>query len=57
LLKAKIAFQKLEFFYATRKKSKAEDDFDHPKLPIDHPLRRHVLYRIERNEWKKLRDL
>jgi RimJ/RimL family protein N-acetyltransferase len=22
------------------------DDFDHPALPADHPLRRHVLYRI-----------
>jgi RimJ/RimL family protein N-acetyltransferase len=21
------------------------DDFDHPRLPEDHPLRRHVLYR------------
>jgi RimJ/RimL family protein N-acetyltransferase len=24
------------------------DDFDHPRLPADHPLRRHVLYRIRR---------
>jgi RimJ/RimL family protein N-acetyltransferase len=23
-----------------------EDDFDHPKLPSGHPLRRHVLYRV-----------
>jgi RimJ/RimL family protein N-acetyltransferase len=22
------------------------DDFDHPALPVEHPLRRHVLYRI-----------
>jgi RimJ/RimL family protein N-acetyltransferase len=22
------------------------DDFDHPRLPAGHPLRRHVLYRI-----------
>jgi RimJ/RimL family protein N-acetyltransferase len=22
------------------------DDFDHPQLPEDHPLRRHVLYRL-----------
>ena len=22
------------------------DDFDHPKLPDGHPLRRHVLYRL-----------
>jgi ribosomal-protein-alanine N-acetyltransferase len=26
----------------------AADDFDHPALPVDHPLRRHVLYRIDR---------
>jgi 3-dehydroquinate dehydratase/shikimate dehydrogenase len=24
------------------------DDFDHPKLPAAHPLRRHVLYRIHK---------
>lgn len=24
------------------------DDFDHPKLPEGHPLRRHVLYRLHR---------
>jgi hypothetical protein len=23
------------------------DDFDHPKLPEGHPLRRHVLYRLK----------
>lgn len=27
------------------------DDFDHPDLPDNHPLRRHVLYRIARNKW------
>jgi RimJ/RimL family protein N-acetyltransferase len=27
------------------------DDFDHPNLLQDHPLRRHVLYRIHRSEW------
>ena len=26
----------------------AADDFDHPRLPADHPLRRHVLYRVHR---------
>jgi ribosomal-protein-alanine N-acetyltransferase len=26
------------------------DDFDHPRLPEDHPLRRHVLYRLRRPE-------
>jgi ribosomal-protein-alanine N-acetyltransferase len=24
------------------------DDFDHPKLPLGHPMRRHVLYRLAR---------
>jgi RimJ/RimL family protein N-acetyltransferase len=27
------------------------DDFDHPKLPADSPLRRHVLYRITREQY------
>jgi ribosomal-protein-alanine N-acetyltransferase len=26
----------------------AGDDFDHPGLPVGHPLRRHVLYRLKR---------
>lgn len=30
-----------------------EDDFDHPKIPAGHPLRRHVLYRLKNAEWKK----
>jgi len=29
------------------------DDFDHPRLPEGHPLRRHVLYRLGRPEWKR----
>lgn len=29
---------------------RAEDDFDHPVLPEGHPLRRHVLYRIRRDQ-------
>jgi RimJ/RimL family protein N-acetyltransferase len=28
-----------------------EDDFDHPRLPAGHPLARHVLYRLTREEW------
>lgn len=28
------------------------DDFDHPKLSVSHPLRRHVVYRIKLSEWK-----
>jgi len=31
-----------------------EDDFDHPKLSEGHSLRRHVLYRLYRDEWEKL---
>ena len=27
------------------------DDFDHPSISEGHPLRRHVLYRIRRDEW------
>lgn len=30
----------------------AADDFDHPRLPEGHPLRRHVLYRLERDDWR-----
>jgi RimJ/RimL family protein N-acetyltransferase len=30
------------------------DDFDHPRLPLGHPLRRHVLYRLSRVEWQRL---
>jgi RimJ/RimL family protein N-acetyltransferase len=30
------------------------DDFDHPLLPEGHPLRRHVLYRIDRGAWDAL---
>lgn len=30
-----------------------KDDFDHPKLPEDHRLRRHVLYRLEAQKWQK----
>jgi RimJ/RimL family protein N-acetyltransferase len=28
--------------------TRAEDDFDHPRVPEGHPLRRHVLYRLQR---------
>lgn len=30
---------------------KAEDDFDHPKVPAGHPLQRHVLYRIKKENF------
>ena len=28
-----------------------DDDFDHPRLPAGHPLRGHVLYRLNRSGW------
>jgi RimJ/RimL family protein N-acetyltransferase len=28
------------------------DDFDHPHLPLDSPLRPHVLYRLSRHAWR-----
>jgi ribosomal-protein-alanine N-acetyltransferase len=28
------------------------DDFDHPNLAVDSPLRRHVLYRLSREAWR-----
>lgn len=30
-----------------------EDDFDHPNLLEGHPLRRHVLYRLEKTRWAR----
>ena len=31
----------------------ATDDFDHPAMALDSPLRRHVLYRLRRADWKR----
>jgi RimJ/RimL family protein N-acetyltransferase len=31
----------------------ADDDFDHPRLPEDDRLRRHVLYRLSRDDWRR----
>lgn len=31
------------------------DDFDHPRLDAEHPLRRHVLYRLTASEWRSIR--
>jgi len=28
------------------------EDFDHPRLPEGHPLRRHLLYRLSRARWE-----
>jgi RimJ/RimL family protein N-acetyltransferase len=30
----------------------ASDDFEHPALPEGHPLRSHVLYRLQRRDWR-----
>lgn len=32
-----------------------EDDYGHPTIPFDHPLRRHVLYRLSRQDWTDAR--
>jgi len=29
------------------------DDFDHPRVPVGHRLRRHVLYRLDGATWKE----
>lgn len=36
---------------------RVQDDFAHPALPADHPLRPHVLYRLTRVEWIARREL
>ncbi|MEM1032097.1 MAG: GNAT family N-acetyltransferase [Myxococcota bacterium] len=30
----------------------AADDFNHPRLPHGHPLRKHVLYRLDADTWR-----
>lgn len=30
------------------------DDFDHPRVPDGHPLKRHVLYRLNVEQWRRL---
>lgn len=34
----------------------SQDDFDHPKIPEGHKLRRHVLYRLEAQKWQNQND-
>jgi RimJ/RimL family protein N-acetyltransferase len=36
-------------------KHSPDEDFNHPFLPSGHPLERHVLYRITRQEWEQMR--
>lgn len=31
------------------------DDFEHPRIPVGHPLRPHVLYRLRRDDWRRAR--
>jgi ribosomal-protein-alanine N-acetyltransferase len=33
-----------------------QEDFDHPRLPEGHPLRRHVLYRLSRTHWSRVKS-
>jgi RimJ/RimL family protein N-acetyltransferase len=33
-------------------KNNSKDDFNHPKLPLEHPLSLHVLYRIKKLDWQ-----
>lgn len=33
-------------------KTNPRNNFDHPALPDDNPLRPHVLYRLNKNEWR-----
>ncbi|CAN2532940.1 Acetyltransferase [Methylocapsa aurea] len=33
----------------------ASDDFEHPDIPVGHPLRPHVLYRLGRSGWMRPR--
>lgn len=35
----------------------SQDDFDHPKLPEGHKLRKHVLYRLEAQKWQRQNSL
>jgi RimJ/RimL family protein N-acetyltransferase len=30
------------------------EDFDHPRIPDGHPLKRHVLYRLTLEEWRRV---
>jgi ribosomal-protein-alanine N-acetyltransferase len=29
------------------------DDYEHPNVPAGHPIRPHVLYRLDRDEWRR----
>ncbi len=31
-----------------------KEDFKHPKLPEQHPLKMHVLYRLSKTDWQRI---
>jgi len=31
-------------------------DFEHPRVPVGHPVRHQVLYRLRRDEWRAVAD-
>jgi RimJ/RimL family protein N-acetyltransferase len=33
------------------------EDFDHPHIPDGHPMRKHVLFRLDAERWRRLREL
>jgi RimJ/RimL family protein N-acetyltransferase len=35
-------------------KRNASDDFEHPNLPRGHPLRHHILYRLDARQWSRM---
>jgi RimJ/RimL family protein N-acetyltransferase len=37
--------------------TQARDNFEHPRLPVGHPLSVHVLYQLHRNEWLARQEL
>lgn len=47
-IRSRHVMEKIGMHYRT------QDDFDHPKLPEGHPLRKHVLYRMSSHDWFSL---
>jgi RimJ/RimL family protein N-acetyltransferase len=48
-------FRSLKVMKKLGLKSDAKDDFDHPKLDDSSPLKRHVLYRLTRDDYLQTR--
>ncbi len=49
-LRSQIVMQRIGMHHSPK------DDFDHPKLPKEHRLSRHVLYRLGLDEWQKMQN-